>query len=205
MATKEAAPTAGRRLWTLLSWAKTGTKAEVEDLQGEKTALGRPRLKKEGGSGERRRVSSHRTPPPLRILDAAPFLGAGNSGSIALALFSIPCPRLRSPRPRHSFRDSWFIVLSLLFTLTSFQMVLCLRRPRWISVPALPKIGRPTLPFAKRGELPGHPSLGAGPSTSPSACGSFLRCGDPSLSQPAAVHVGTLHLEFDFSSLLWRL
>lgn len=31
MATKEAAPTAGRRLWTLLSWAKTGTKAEVED------------------------------------------------------------------------------------------------------------------------------------------------------------------------------
>lgn len=147
-------------------------------------------------------VSSHRAPPPLRILDAAPFLGAGNSGSIALALFSIPCPPLRSPRPRHSFRDTWFIVLFLLFTLTSFQMVLGLRRPRWISVPALPKIGRPTLPFAKRGELP---SLGAGPSTSPSACGSFLRCGDPSLSQPAAVHVRTLHLEFDFSSLLWRL
>lgn len=24
----------------MLSWAKTGTKAEVEDLQGEKTALG---------------------------------------------------------------------------------------------------------------------------------------------------------------------
>lgn len=32
MAMKEAAPTAGRRLWRLLSWAKTGTKEKVEDL-----------------------------------------------------------------------------------------------------------------------------------------------------------------------------
>lgn len=31
VAMKKAEPTAGRRLWRLLSWAKTGTKAKVED------------------------------------------------------------------------------------------------------------------------------------------------------------------------------
>jgi hypothetical protein len=39
--TMEAAPTAGRWLWILLSWAKTGTSVKVEDsMAAEKRGIG---------------------------------------------------------------------------------------------------------------------------------------------------------------------